>query len=91
MHLGLAAETLYVGLEVALVGADGAAQGVVILKGGAEAKWQDSREFEAVSDDAGVVFCGLLVQPCGVLFAVFGYDDSQIAGWKKKCLITEEP
>jgi hypothetical protein len=38
VHLCFAAETLDVGLEVALVGADGAAQGVVVLKGGSEAK-----------------------------------------------------
>ena len=82
MHLGLAAKTFYVGLKMTLVGADGAAQGVVVLEGGTEAEGEDGGEFEAVSDDASVVFRGLLVQPCSVLLAVFGDDDSQIAGWK---------
>jgi len=41
VHLGLAAQTLDVGHEVTLIGADRAAQSVVVLKGGAEAERKD--------------------------------------------------
>ena len=90
MHLGLAAETLDVGLEVALVGADRAAQRVVVLEGGAEAEGQYGGELEAIGDDAGVILGGLLVHPGSVFRAVFGDDDRQIAGRKEESLITEQ-
>ena len=79
VHLGLAAEALHVGHEVALVGADRAAEGVVILKGGAEAEGQHGGVGKAPGDDAGVVAgSGLGVgagQPGGVLGQVLGDDD----------------
>ena len=55
VHFGLAAQTLDVGHEVALVGTDGAAEGVVIVKGGAEAERKNGGLCEAAGDDAGVV------------------------------------
>jgi prepilin-type processing-associated H-X9-DG protein len=41
MHLRLAAEAVDVGEEVPLVGADGAAQSLVVSEGGVEAEGQD--------------------------------------------------
>ena len=90
VHLGLAAETLDIGLEVTLVGSDGAAKRIVILKGGAKTKGQDGGKFETVRDDAGMVFCSLLIEPFMVFAAVLGDDDGQVTGGKQECLITEE-
>jgi hypothetical protein len=88
VHLGFAAETLDVGLKVALVGADGAAKGVVVLKGGAEAEGQNGGELEAVCNDAGVVFGSLLIKICAIFWSVFRDDDCEIAGREEECLIT---
>src|SRR5690349_3736509 len=41
MHLRFAAKTFDVGKKVALIGPDGAAQRVIVLKGGSKAKRQD--------------------------------------------------
>jgi len=90
VHLGFAAETLDVGLEVALVGADGTAQGVVVLKGGAEAEGQYGGEFEAVCDNAGVVFGDLLIKLGALFGCVLRDNDGKIAGWEEECLITED-
>jgi hypothetical protein len=62
MHLGFAAQALYMRRVLALVGADGTAQGFVIGEDGAEAEGKNSREFEAVTDDARVIFGGLLIE-----------------------------
>ena len=91
VHLGLAAQTLDISLEVSLIGADRAAQRVVVLKRGAETKWQNSGKFEAVRNHAGVVSGRLLIQPGAVFGRVLGDDDSKIAGRKEKRLITEDP
>ena len=90
VHLGFAPKAFDIGLKMTLIGADGPAKRVVVLKGGAEAEGQDSGQFEAVCDDAGVVFGGLLVQPLIVFGAVFGDDHGQVTGGKEECLITEE-
>ena len=47
VHFGFAAEPLDVGQEVALVGADGTAERVVIFKGGAEPEGQNGGLREA--------------------------------------------
>ena len=62
VHLGLAAEPFDVGDEVALVGADGAAQTIVVGEGGVEAEGKHGGEFEAVRDDACVILGGLLIE-----------------------------
>jgi hypothetical protein len=62
MHLGFAAQAFHMRRVLALVGADGAAQCFVIGKDGAEAERKDSGEFEAVADDACMVFGGLLIE-----------------------------
>jgi hypothetical protein len=89
MHLGLATKPLDIGLEVTLIGADGAAERIVILKGGAKTKGQDGGELETVRDDTGMVFCSLLVEPLMVFGAVLRNDNGQITGGKQECLITE--
>jgi hypothetical protein len=90
VHLSFAAETLDIGLEMTLIGADGAAQGVVVLKGGAKPEGQDSGEFEAVCDNASVVFGGLLIKLFAVFGGVLGDDDGEITGWEEECLMTED-
>lgn len=75
MHLSLAAKPLDIGLEVALIGTDGATKRVVILKGGAKTEWQDGGKFEAVRNNAGMIFCSLLIQPIMVFTTMLGDDD----------------
>src|ERR1700727_3023450 len=89
MHLGLAAQTLDVGLEVTLIRSDRAAQSVVILERSTKPEGKYGRKLEAVCDDSGVILGCLLVHPCTVFRAVFGDDDGQIAGGEEECLVTE--
>ena len=67
MHLRLAAQPLHVVDEVPVVGADGAAQSVVVFKVGAEAEWEHGGVFEALRDHARMVTLRLLVH-AGVIF-----------------------
>ncbi len=93
VHFGFAAEALDVGEEVALVGADGAAEAVVIGEGGGEAEGQDGGELEAVGDDAGVVASGVLGvggHAGGVFGGVLRDNDGEVAGGKEEGLIAEE-
>src|ERR1700747_2378656 len=87
VHLRLAAETFYIGQEVTLIGADGTAQGVVVVKGGAETEWKDSRTVKAAGDHAGVITGGSLGfragQAGGVLVEMLRDDDCEI-GWGKE-------
>jgi len=90
MHLGLAVETLEVGDEMAMVGADGAAQGVVILKGGMKAEGKHGARLEARGDDAGVVLLALLVE-AGIVFCIVLRDeDGEIACGEEENLISKE-
>ncbi len=94
MHLGLAAQALDVGQEVALVGADRAAQRVVILERGAEAERKNGGLVKAAGDHAGVVASGGLRlgagQAAGVFGQVLGDDNGEIGGWKEEDLIPKE-
>ena len=94
VHLRLAAQTLDVGQEVALVGADGAAQGVVIRERGAEPEGQHRGPVEAAGDDAGMVAGRTLAfgrgQAGRVLGEMLGNDDGEIGGGKEEDLVTEE-
>lgn len=94
VHLGLAAEPLYIRQKVALVRANGAAQGVVILKCRAKAKRKNGRTCEAAGDDSSVVTGGGLClgscKPCGVFGQMLRDDYGEISGWKEECLIAEE-
>jgi len=95
MHLSLAPKTLDVGQEVALVGADGTAQGVVVVKGSAEAERKDSRTVKAAGNYAGVITGGRLGfetgQAGGVFIEMFGDNDGEIGCRKEKDLVSEEP
>ena len=55
MHLGLAAQTLDIGLKMTLIGTDRAAQRVVVLKRSAKTEGKHGRKFEAVCNNAGVL------------------------------------
>jgi hypothetical protein len=85
MHLSFAAQALYMCRVLALIGADGTAQCFVIGEDGAEAEGKNSRELEAVTDYAGVVFGGLLIEI--FLRIVLRDDDCEITGWVKEDLI----
>ena len=88
MHLSFTAETLDIGLEMTLIGADRAPQGVVVLKSGAEPERQDRGEFEAVCDNASVVFGGLLIKLFTIFGGMLGDDDGEITSWEEECLMT---
>lgn len=90
VHLGFSAKAFDVGLEVPLVGADGAPQGIVILKRGAEAEGQDSGVLKAVGDHACMVFGGLLIHALGVFGVVLRHDNGQITGREEEGLVAEE-
>ena len=79
-----------------LVGTDRTAQRVIVLERSAEAERQNGGVLEAVGDDAGMVFLCLLtvrlsdlLHSGGIFRAVFGDDDSEIAGRKEKGLISK--
>jgi hypothetical protein len=94
VHLGLAAETFDVGQEVALIGADRAAQSVVVLKGSAETEGKNRGTVEAPGDHSSVIAgSGLGIgadQTSGVLSKVFRDHNSKIGGRKEKYLISKE-
>jgi len=79
---------------VTLVGADGAAQGVVVLKSGPETEWKNGGAVEAAGDHTGVVAGGRLGiradQAAGVLVQVLGDDNGEIGGGKEEDLVSEE-
>ena len=90
VHLGLASETLHVGLKLTLVGSNGAPQSVIILEGRAEAKRKDGRVLKAIGNHSGMVPCRLLIHSLRIFCIVLGHDDGQITGRKEKGLISEE-
>ena len=55
VHLGLSTEAVDVGEELALIGTDRAAEGVIIRKNGAEAEGKNGGGLETICDHAGVV------------------------------------
>src|SRR5581483_3729760 len=94
VHLGFAAQTLDVRHEVSLIGADGAAQGVVIFKGGSEAERKDGGAVKATGHHASVIAgCGLRIrtdQACAILGEVLGDNDGEVSGRKQKDLVSKE-
>ena len=85
VHLGLAAELIDVAEELALVGADGLAQALVVVEDGSEAEGQHGGMLETVADDPGVIDAGFLVEGLGRV--VFADDDGEVAGGIKEDLI----
>ena len=78
VHLGLAAQLVDIAEKLALVGADGLAQALVVVEDGSKAEGQHRGVLEAVGDHPGVVHAGFLVE--GFLGVVFADDDSKVAG-----------
>jgi hypothetical protein len=94
VHLRFAAETFNVGQEVALIGTDRTAQGVVILKRGAEAEWKDGGAVKAARDHAGVITGSGLGfrtgKAVGVLMQMFGDDNGEIGCGKEEDLVSKK-
>jgi hypothetical protein len=88
VHLGLAAEFIDVALKLALVGADGLAEGFVVVEDGAEAEGKNRGVLKAVGDDAGVVDAGLLIEV--IRGVVFADDDGEVAGGVEKYLVAAD-
>jgi hypothetical protein len=86
VHLCFAAEFVDVGEKLALIGANGAAEGFVVIEDRAETERKNGGMLEAIGNHAGVIDTGLLAERFrGVVFAD---DDSQIACRVEKDLIT---
>ena len=73
MHLGFSVEAFKIGLELALIGADGFAEAFIVLKDGAEAEGEDGGLLEAIGDHPCMVDSGFLVEGLGGV--VFADDD----------------
>jgi len=62
VHLGFATEFFNVGEELALIGADGFAEGFVIVEYRSKTKWENGGVLKTIGDDAGVIDSGLVVE-----------------------------
>ena len=89
VHLGLSSQAFHVGEEVALVGANGPAEGIVVGEGGVEAEGKDGGVLEAVADDACVILRGLLVERFDLFRIVFRDNDRQFAGGEQERLVEQ--
>jgi len=88
VHFSLAAELVDVAEELALVGADGLAEAVIVSEDGAEAEGKHGGMLEAVCDDPSVVDAGFLVEGFG--WVVLADDNGEIAGWVEEDLVTAD-
>ena len=88
MHLGLAAQLVDVALELPLIGADGLAQGLVVVEDGAEPEGKHGGVLKAVGDDPGVVDAGFLVE--GFRGVVLADDDGEVAGGVEEDLVAAD-
>ena len=86
MHLGLATQFIDMALELALIGANGLAQALIIAKYGSKPEWKHRGVLETIGDDAGVIHAGFLIE--SVSWVVFADDNSQFAGGIKKYLVS---
>jgi hypothetical protein len=74
--------------KLAVVGADGSAQALVVAEDGSEAEGEHGGVLKTIGDDAGVVNSGFLVEDfSGVVFAD---NDGKIAGGIKKNLVSTD-
>jgi len=88
VHLGLAAEFVYIANKLALVGADGLAEHVVIFEYGSKSEGKHRGVLKAIRDDASVVDAGLLIERFqGIMFAD---DDCEITGGVEEDLIAAD-
>jgi hypothetical protein len=86
VHLRLAAKLVDVTQKLALVGANGLAQDFIVAENGSKSEGKHRGVLEAIRDDPGVVYAGLLIQ-C-FLRVVLTDDDCKITGGIKKYLIS---
>src|ERR1700722_6574511 len=85
VHLRFAAQLVDVSLELALVGADGLAEALIVVEHGAEAEGKHGGMLEAVGDDSCVVPARLLIE--GFRRVMFTDNNGKVAGGVKKYLI----
>ena len=94
VHFRLAAQALDICHKVALVGADGSTQGVIIFKRGAEAERKNRRPVKAARDHSSVIAsCSLRFradQASTVLGEVLRDDDGEIRGRKQEYLVSKK-
>jgi hypothetical protein len=79
VHFGLAAKLVNIAQELALIGANGFAESLVVRKDGAEAEGKDGGVLETIGDDACVIDTRLLVKR--FLRIMFTDNDGEITGW----------
>ena len=85
VHLGLAVKAFEIALELALIGTDGFAETLVVLKYGSKTEREDGGLFEAVGDNSCVIDTGFLIH--GICWVMFADDDCQVTGGVEKDLI----
>ena len=78
VHLGFAAQFIYIALELTLVGTDGLAQNFIVIEYGSKAEWKNGGVLKTVRDDAGVIYAGFLIQT--VIWVMLADNDREIAG-----------
>lgn len=88
VHLRFAAELVDVPEELSLIGADGFAKGLVVVKDGAETEGKNRGMTITVRNNAGVVHAGFLVK--GRLRIVLAYNHRKITCRVKKNLIATD-
>jgi hypothetical protein len=85
VHFRFASQLVNIAQELALIGADGLAEALVVAKDSTEAKWEHGGMLKAVGDNPGMIHAGFLVKGfCGVMFA---YNDSEVACWVEEDLV----
>ncbi len=88
VHLGLAVKTFQVALKLTLIGANGFAKALIVLKYGSESERQDGGMFEAIGDYPCVIDPGLLIE--GFFWVLFADYDGEVTGGVEEDLITTD-
>jgi len=88
VHLGFAMETLKITLKLALVGADGLAQALIILKDRPKTERKDCGVLETIRDNTGVVYAGLLIKGFGRV--MFADNDCKVTGGVEEDLVATD-
>jgi hypothetical protein len=88
VHLGLAVKPFDIALKLALIGTNGLAETLIVLKDGSEAEGKNGRVLKAVGDNSGVIDSRLLIQ-C-FIGVVLAHNNGQVAGGVKENLIATD-
>ena len=88
VHLGLSAKLIDIPEELPLIGANGFAEGFVVVKDGPETEGKNCGVTETIRNHSRMIYAGLLVERC--LWIVLAYHHRKIACWVKENLIATD-